>query len=692
MKILRVKSREDFNNVNAPADRVLIWPQINADNTVTLYCKTPSGEVSTITGGSGSGSDYDDSEIRSLLAGKVDKITGKGLSTNDYTDAEKQKIANLKTVATTGSYNDLANKPSIPSRVSELANDTGYITAAAIPAVPSRVSELANDAGYITAAAIPPVPSVPSVLADLSDVSGTSNAFDGQALIYDVESQAWRPGSIAGEAGNQASLLKFTQQNLVDRKLTLEANLLAFAVIDEQGIQYSFAPEEVVYAETATIVDLAVTMQRRNLSDVIPGIWKIVIVAKNSSVGDPETDNQISLYEFTQENLLDRKLSLEGTPLAFAVIDEQGVQYPFAPEEVIYTETATIVDLSVTMQRRNLADAIPGIWKIVIAAEGVPAIAYDDTELRAELANKVDKITGKGLSTNDYTDAEKQQLATLKPVATTGSYNDLTDRPTIPSDLSDLSDTSNLLASKANLADLIMPRSTAQYEQIPVGPTRQYKTLAEAYIYMQTKNTGSKGFRLVLDPGNHEGIQFANINVQIFSADSANKAVITSPLIFSVCFYPVITNVNFNIASTAAYAIMFSTCFRPYIVNCSITSLTTNWGIHAGGCYGGYFENVTINLQDKADSIGLHLVRSSGFTALNTRISNCADGVYLEGASSLYFSTPVSTISNCRRGVVANNMSSIYAHSTVVTIDSSVTAYSSPAVNTVGNYNSFIRG
>lgn len=71
-----------------------------------------------------------------------------------------------------------------------------------------------------------------------------------------------------------------------------------------------------------------------------------------------------------------------------------------------------------------------------------------------QIGNKVDKVDGKGLSTNDYTTAEKNKLAGiaegannyshpsthpasmitgLSKVATSGSYNDLTDKPTIPS-------------------------------------------------------------------------------------------------------------------------------------------------------------------------------------------------------------------------------------------------------------------
>lgn len=51
--------------------------------------------------------------------GKVDKVTGKGLSSNDYTDAAKAKVDALAPVATSGNYDDLTNKPTIPAPVTE---------------------------------------------------------------------------------------------------------------------------------------------------------------------------------------------------------------------------------------------------------------------------------------------------------------------------------------------------------------------------------------------------------------------------------------------------------------------------------------------------------------------------------------------------------------------------------------------
>lgn len=47
-------------------------------------------------------------------------------------DTETPSEITLATVATTGDYNDLSNKPSIPSATSDLNNDSGFITSSAI--------------------------------------------------------------------------------------------------------------------------------------------------------------------------------------------------------------------------------------------------------------------------------------------------------------------------------------------------------------------------------------------------------------------------------------------------------------------------------------------------------------------------------------------------------------------------------
>lgn len=168
------------------------------------------------------------------IAGKQDEITSSnklsaslvsGLSgvatSGSYNDLSNKpdlsiyaQSSNLATVATSGSYNDLENKPSIPTvptNVSSFNNDSGYITKdvndltnytttsnlatvatsgdyddlenkPTIPVVPTNVSSFTNDSGYITKYVnnldnYTPTSSLSSVATSgaYSDLSGTPN-------------------------------------------------------------------------------------------------------------------------------------------------------------------------------------------------------------------------------------------------------------------------------------------------------------------------------------------------------------------------------------------------------------------------------------------------------------------------------------------------------------------------------------
>lgn len=72
----------------------------------------------------------------------VAKEDGKGLSTNDYTTAEKNKLNGIAEGAEVNVQSDwnatsgdalILNKPSIPSKTSEITNDSGYITISDVP-------------------------------------------------------------------------------------------------------------------------------------------------------------------------------------------------------------------------------------------------------------------------------------------------------------------------------------------------------------------------------------------------------------------------------------------------------------------------------------------------------------------------------------------------------------------------------
>lgn len=84
---------------------------------------------------------YFKTKLDLILANKVDKVDGKGLSTNDYTTDEKTKLAGIATGAqvnvlegiqingaTVNPTNKIANI-AMPTKTSDLTNDSGFITA-----------------------------------------------------------------------------------------------------------------------------------------------------------------------------------------------------------------------------------------------------------------------------------------------------------------------------------------------------------------------------------------------------------------------------------------------------------------------------------------------------------------------------------------------------------------------------------
>lgn len=80
------------------------------------------------------------------LNDKVDKVDGKGLSTNDYTTTEKNKLSGIASgaqvnVIETIKVNSTALTPSskavditVPTKTSDITNDSGFITSASVPA------------------------------------------------------------------------------------------------------------------------------------------------------------------------------------------------------------------------------------------------------------------------------------------------------------------------------------------------------------------------------------------------------------------------------------------------------------------------------------------------------------------------------------------------------------------------------
>lgn len=97
------------------------------------------------------------SEVDALEQAKVDKETGKGLSTNDYTTAEKNKLAGIAANAEVNVQSDwnatsgdafIKNKPTIPSNVSDLTNDSGFVNTSGVNSIINSRMEVISRSAY----------------------------------------------------------------------------------------------------------------------------------------------------------------------------------------------------------------------------------------------------------------------------------------------------------------------------------------------------------------------------------------------------------------------------------------------------------------------------------------------------------------------------------------------------------------
>lgn len=162
----------------------------------------------------------DDVPVKSVDGATGDVVTNAvKTTTQNLTDTQKQQARTNIGAGTSsfdGDYNSLSNAPTIPTKTSDITNDSGYITSNDIPVksvneqtgaivlgaedvgalpdttiIPNKTSDLTNDSGYITSTALEPyakAADVPTKTSQLSNDSGyiTNAALDGYAKEADI--------------------------------------------------------------------------------------------------------------------------------------------------------------------------------------------------------------------------------------------------------------------------------------------------------------------------------------------------------------------------------------------------------------------------------------------------------------------------------------------------------------------------
>ena len=147
-------------------------------------------------------------KIKNGLSGKVDKVDGKGLSTNDYTANEKTKLANIASGAQVNVLEGIQKNGDTVQIVNKIANIS----------VPTKTSDITNDSGFITTSDIPEgaAASTTTPVMDGTAATGTELAFargdhvhptdTSRAAASDVTALTTRVGDLETAVGTGGSV------------------------------------------------------------------------------------------------------------------------------------------------------------------------------------------------------------------------------------------------------------------------------------------------------------------------------------------------------------------------------------------------------------------------------------------------------------------------------------------------------
>ena len=139
---------------------------------------------------------YFKSKLDLLLANKVDKETGKGLSTNDFTANEKTKLANIASGAQVNVIEGIQTNGTTISPTNKIVNI----------AVPTKTSDITNDSGFITSADIPEgsAASTTVPLMDGTATVGTELAFARGDHVHPTDTSRAAASDLNTHTGNTA--------------------------------------------------------------------------------------------------------------------------------------------------------------------------------------------------------------------------------------------------------------------------------------------------------------------------------------------------------------------------------------------------------------------------------------------------------------------------------------------------------
>ena len=322
--------------------------------------------------------------------------------------ALKANISSLATVATTGSYDDLSDKPNIPT-------------------VPTNVSAFTNDAGYLTEH---------QSLSNYYNKSQTDNLLNGKVNI----------GSLATVA-NSGSYNDLTDKPDLSTKQDVLVSGVNIKTINSQSllgegninIEGGGGGTQVQsnWSETDTTSMAYIQNKPTNVSSFVNDAGYLT---QHQSLADVFAD--VAYDSATKRiNFYGKGDSQHTTALAY--VDASDFVVDGMVEDVRIENGNLVIDFNTDSGITDISIPLTDIFD--------PSNYYTKTEVDTALATK----------------ANSSSLAT---VATTGSYNDLTDKPTIPTQVNSDWNASSGVAQILNKPTLATVATSGSYNDLTDKP------------------------------------------------------------------------------------------------------------------------------------------------------------------------------------------------------------------------------
>lgn len=361
------------------------------------------------------------------LNGKVDKVTGKGLSTNDYTTTEKNKLSGIASgaqvnVIETVKVNGTALSPTskavdvtVPTKTSDITNDSGFITASDVPegaAASSTTPKMDGTAKVGTETAFARGdhvhPSDTSRVPTTRKVAGHALSADvtlvkGDVGLGNVDNTADddKPVSTAQQAALNGKVDKVSGKGLSTNDYTTnEKNKLSGIATGAQvNVLEGVSVNGTDLTPTDKVVDISVPTKTSDITNDSGYITSASLPGASST--SPKMNGTAAV----------------GTETAFARGDH------IHPSDTTRVPTTRKVAGHALSADVTLAKGDVGLGNVDNTSDANKPVS---TAQQAALNGKVDKVSGKGLSTNDYTTAEKNKLAAFGEASTYALKSDIT--------------------------------------------------------------------------------------------------------------------------------------------------------------------------------------------------------------------------------------------------------------------------